>query len=241
MHGAITKLLGHPVVPIIVGFGIAMDGPGNILVRSAFIAFCGFWLCYDLATLIYRERTKPDLKWRNILFVFACSSTSLVVMASMYWLLHSHLEDQQEDVYRSLTAYASEDPNDVMESVFTFNNGGKTDIGTHQMFCSAVAVIFQNYIEFDGGKGRLERLRPNNIPIKSGGDGESAACLEELKGFEPKGGAVLCADVVVGMDYELSTEPGLGRTKKYRFVFKNGHKWHQQGVDYDRSYCPLTR
>jgi len=52
---AIKGVLEHPVVPIVVGTAVAVDGPGNIMLRSIFLGGCGVWLCYDMGVRLWQQ------------------------------------------------------------------------------------------------------------------------------------------------------------------------------------------
>jgi Fe2+ or Zn2+ uptake regulation protein len=61
--GALRALLQHPFIPILVGLGVAMDGPGHNSVRRIFLAVCGLWLWYDLHHRLQAKLTSKGVPW----------------------------------------------------------------------------------------------------------------------------------------------------------------------------------
>lgn len=232
------KVTPNPVWGIMVATFIAFSGRGELLLRSVGMLFIVFWLAIDFWNWLLTKHY--GWRWMTI---FGTSITNLMLIAmmgTMWWWMNGKLKDQQEDVYQHLNgnAFLQANGDVMMDSMFSFNNGGETDIAKHQMFCVPIVIVTPDRRQVDNRMRNLhlQFLRASDIPLKAGGDGESAPCLQ-LIGISP----ILCADVIVGIDYELSTQLDIKKRKEVRFVLdaRTGTQWHQQGVDYRESYCPL--
>src|SRR6266851_2084003 len=113
----IKRILDHPLTPLLVGAGVTLDGPGNIVVRSGFLGFCGLWLCYDLGIRLWEKKWR--LHWKIISFSVIWCATFIAVMFAMRWLLTLKLEEFQQDAFMHLEGhmFAGADP---IDSLFTF-------------------------------------------------------------------------------------------------------------------------
>lgn len=232
----VRKILDHPVVPIVVGAGVAIDGPGNISIRSAFLAFCGLWLCYDVFIRLREKQWR--FHWKSIVFSLVFCTTFVCVMLLMQWLLTVKLEEFQQDAFMHLDGhlYAGSNP---IDSVFTFTNGGKTDMMEHKVLCGVKAVDYQGNKILVADQ-RFTIIQDSQVPLRhGGGDGQSVACLNKLAGDEHE---LTCADLVFRYQYVIDTDPTAWKEKSFRFAAHRDAgrlEWHQELVDKPTSTCDV--
>lgn len=210
-----------------------MDGPGNIVIRSVFVAACALWASIDVGIVVWR---KP---WNSLWKPSAiCAFASVVLIATMYvmgWLLRGKLTEQQEDVFRGLKAVVYLPPSgNPMDSMFKITNDSGTEVGRHQLFCGVNLIVFEGEnITWRGGAGTI--IHDSSIPLAPGGDAQSDACLAHTIG----GVRARCADITLRIDYVLTTQPADIRSKSFRFVSRetDGFVWHQQPIGAALSHC----
>lgn len=78
-------------------------------------------------------------------------------MFIMMWLLSSRLQEQQEDVFQNLEAFAFLPPSGEPEfSVFTIRNGGKVPIERHQIRCREHLIVGNHGTSTISGGGVTE-------------------------------------------------------------------------------------
>ena len=145
----------------------------------------------------------------------------------------------QEDSYRNLIVEAYMPPDmKIADSVFTIRNNGRVGIGKHEVSCFVPYLAAENGVVMFEKDAKTLVIWPEALPIRAGGDAESDSCLKPLRNNNGEPLAV-CADLVLQVDYELESQPGVTRQKKFRFVFREseGPNWHQYPLEYKGSYC----
>lgn len=203
------KISLHGVVPVIIGAAATLTGYFDMYVRSAAVMICAGWFCIDVG--VWLAQTKS--KFKEPIFGLCCGFICCLGMGTMYWFLISTLQEQQEDVYQHLSARAElPAPGDAMSSFFVISNGGKTRIGVLDT-CGIHLIVGEN-------KGFLARFGildfTNGGSLGPGGEALSTQCFNKLP--FPFVGPVACADVEIGVQYSLETQPAIRREKFFRFV-----------------------
>ena len=236
-------------MPTVVGFGIAIDGPGNVFLRSIFLAVCGLWLCYDIAVFLLAKPWK--FSWKAICFCTLTCVTFVLVMLTMHWLLATKLEELQAEAFARLDGHmvAGTDAN---EPIFTFRNGGvaeQTDMPKHQIVCSIKIATYGV---------RRAPMRPEvqfqhtDIPIQDsdvnlahgGGDGESISCLSLVSAIATKTWELTCADLLLEFRYVIASDPINWQSKQFRFGTRldGDHlEWFQEPVHQTANGCPSAK
>ncbi len=236
----LRKFLMHPLVAILLGWGIALDGPGNIRARSCFFTLCCLWAVYEIWQSLSRSRIAKE--WRNSLFAFLCCLIFTAEMGTMYWLLANRLEEIEQQTFQSLTPKAVPASGNILESVFTFTNESGGDIGDRIVTCSDIYVTWSDgrFIHDPGGASTGKHY---NYPLKAQGDAYSSQCLFHAlawSNFSATG--ISCVDVTVTLDYALIDQPDIKKSKSHRFVAMQGggadFRWADATVGNPVSYCP---
>jgi hypothetical protein len=207
------RLLEHPILPILAGVLVAWDAAGNIQVRSGTLLLLLCWLTWDLWK--YTGEKHADWRKRNIIFCLSCDIAAVATMGGMYWLLHSKLEELQEDTKRNLTTSVQMPAtDDAQDTYFTLTNGGKTPIN-HQDYCGIHLIVGQ--ISQSVGSLSIEAA-PTKEPLGTG-ESRSVQCLSNPFVFNISNvGAISCADVEFWTDYTLTTDASKHNKKYFRFV-----------------------
>lgn len=186
------------------------------------------------------------LSW--IVFVYLCkihASTkrlkviSICSVTLLFGLLGGRIAVVERDQVRNKLEISANWPPDgePFHAVFSFSNGSDLDLGKHQVFCSPTRVVSDKYWVLDFSQGAsYTPVYPVQFELRAG-QSQSDVCLGDLF----KIGKVVCADILVGMDYEISGLPFLKDKKEVRFVFvpNKSNGWVKEPIDYKGSYCAL--
>ena len=235
----VKKILDHPLTPLLVGAGVTIEGPGNIVVRSGSLLFCGLWLCYDIGIRLRKKAWR--LHWKIITFSIAWCVTFVCVMLVMKWLLSLKLEELQSDAYEKLSVTALMPPGAATNpdpTLFSVVNGGKTEFATYQIVC----VI--NYLQHDKVVFRahppldetFQQLARSSNHLGAHGGSDSASCLEKYV----ISANFVCADVTVKVNYTLESEITEQKSKRFRFATagNNGaYEWVSKNPSDSETYC----
>jgi hypothetical protein len=237
MRGTFKRISGHGTVPLIIGLLLAATGSSAMLFRFVGLLVCALWLSLDIGIWLSKSTFSKFVK--HWLFCAATCLCFVLAMRAMEGILISALTEEQDDVFQKLTAIATVPPSgETSKSFFTFTNGGKTDIGMHQVSCNVGRIIsISNKSVWTGSPdSSVFEDFPINFPIRSGGDAQSTTCLYRLfKDWEP----ISCADVRVRIRYSLVTQPTLIKQKEFRFVMQKilDQNWHPEPVDLPEPFC----
>lgn len=165
-------------------------------------------------------------------------------------LYQHHLEKEQEDAFRNITADARMPPsNDGFQSTFTVTNGSGLSVGKHNVTCVMNLIVGANKASIRGmtatmdpsGKFMaLNATEPTYIqsPLEPGGS-DSETCLAS---FEFPSGAD-CLDVTILFTYFLVSQNDSRRVKTFRFTARRGGRignslvWDKQSVNLSPSPC----
>jgi hypothetical protein len=229
------KTMGHPIVPIIIGWWVAADGPGDIVVRSSALIFIFVWFAVDVWPITAQFRA-----WRQIIFSFVVCSVGILLMVTMRWLLVQQLENQQSNTLSELkmATYVPRPEKgsfDLRRTVFTVTNNGEYPLTTQSVSCFLRRARDQSldlYLDYELLHLKsAEHLQPR-------GDAASFTCF----GSQPYSIShrVNCADVVVSFRYSIDSQPLDFRTKSWRFGSTDSDPsvWFQFPLDTPGSPCP---
>jgi hypothetical protein len=251
------SVINHPIVPILLGAVVALDGTGNIIARGAALLACGLWFSFDIGRKIFEKSSAGY--WRSII----CGSVSGVTFISigyiMQWLLLAKLDEQRTDVYQHLTGnhyLLSNAYDDPMFTMFSVTNGGKVDISkNHQMTCYTRSAVgnddTSHFANFTSGYFNHKmayypgfnsvRLPPSDSLVRSSGDSEATPCLS----YYHFAHGARCVDMTLIFSYSLETQPDFTQQKLFRYVaIKGGHgefAWSGEPVDDQRNFCAVFR
>lgn len=234
MATLLRTAINHPVVPVIMGGLVALDGPGNVVVRSAALIFCAAWFCYDIGQEIYRRPWQKA--WKFISFSALCVVITLVTIFTVRWMLESKLEEIRKEVDSHLTGTMQLSSSGIpSEAIFSIVNSSNSTIPDYAFMCRInLATYGKGDIVLEDVKERLI-MRQGKPPLGPHGDGESVQCMSGLVNL-----SLYCADVTVNYDYVIETEPGVWYRKLFHFVTRsvNGKfDWYIQPAMMIHSPC----
>ena len=233
MREHFKKVSRHGTIPILLGAAVAATGHSQMFVRSLAVILCAIWFSLDVG--VWVSATEWKRQYKAMVLCIASSLLCCLSMAVMYWFLLSTLEDQQTDV----AAHLSVQPfmpksGDVFKMGVTVMNGSATDINDHQVICWVMRL---NMLP----RGGIRHIGLTTMPVeitnlKAYGDAETSYCLSMM----PLQGTPSCADVVVEVEYSLSTQPTIRTSRSIRFVAKGeDFSWHPQALNNLKGdYCP---
>jgi hypothetical protein len=179
------------------------------------------------------------LKW-NILI------TALIVvsvLACLSAMRQDQRQSEQSDVHDRLSAEISLPASKAnLDSTFTIRSNGHHEIGKHSLFCRIVlgvaphTEISNNSIAYDA---------ETDNPLEPGGDAESQSCIKNasVKFMVGPDTFLSCMDVIVGIQYSLTSQPDANKEKEFRFVSESdrGYVWSQQPLSLKQSPCESSR
>jgi hypothetical protein len=233
-------LASHPVVPIVMGTLMTLDGPGNIGVKAGTIFACAGWLSIDLWQVfrrLFEGRSEAAARWKNTLYCLSCSLIGLLAVRPAYWLLGQHFEEEQSVVRQYLNAEAITPPQvSPMDTAFTVANPSNHTIGQHNMMCYA------NLVTRDGGIPYLQNIllasKFFKTELSADGGKQTYDCLSHVL-LDISREDVGCLDVTLLFDYTLADQPDLTLTKYFRFVSTRagGFIWQAQNTDDPTEFC----
>lgn len=185
----------------------------------------------------------------------------LFVVAEYSWDMHigslaakaaqAQKDADQKEVYLSLMGQMEYGMNtDPLNSVFTYTNNSSLQIVLDQISVESRQLSFGN--ERNPLIGELDHdkfdLAMNGQIIEGGGDGQTDALLKRIaaknmgnsSAYVEISHPLSCADLIVEMDYRLTTQPNLKRSKSFRYVTeptRTGPKWEKIALDSSGSLC----
>jgi hypothetical protein len=182
---------------------------------------------------------RENVKW-NILV------TALIVvsvLACLSAIRQDQRQSEQNDVYDALSAKISLPASKVnLDSTFTIRSNGHHEIGKHTLFCRIISGVAQhseitnNSVAYDAG---------TDNPIEPGGDAQSQSCIKKasMKFMVSPDPFLSCMDVVVGIQYSLTSQPDASKQKEFRFVSESDrdYVWYQQPLSLKQSPCERFR
>ena len=84
----LKRVVANPVIPLIVGAGVALTGRGYIF-RSAVVFLCWIWFSIDIGRMIYAQPWQRHEK--SISFAFLSGIVLVITMLCMWWFLKEFL------------------------------------------------------------------------------------------------------------------------------------------------------
>ncbi len=228
MRGPFKTISGQGTIPIIIGAATAATGHSQMLVRSAAVIICAIWLSLDVG--IWISDTNWSKFWRGITFCASASFLCCSAMGIMFLFLSSTLEDQRADTSNHLTVQIYPEL-EVMNTVFSMTNGGSETIGSHQLLCRIITLVFKNN---SGISEMISKILESNSEMNPG-DSQSDACLSNFKSFP-----IVCADIVVTLSYQLVNQVGIPQEKDLRFVgYGDSFRWIPEPTSSRGTYCKV--
>jgi hypothetical protein len=193
----IKTVSAHPLTPVIVGWAIALDGPGNIVVRSYALGICCLWLCGDV--WMWLRGKEWTFFWKSIAICIVWGISWYVSLNMMMWMLSVKLDEFQNDASQNLSAQAILPPGGMvpMATIFTVKNSSRQTFSAYEMVC----VI--NYLQYDHVVFRekpptdevfTRKAKVSKFPMAPGGE-DSDSCLEKYINVPPN--LFTCADVTL--------------------------------------------
>jgi hypothetical protein len=239
MKNAFKLATAHPLTPLLLGYVMTIDGPGNVVLRGYGLGICCLWLVIDVF-LWLKDREWPQYR-KNMIFSVVWLLCWTATLLTMRWLLKLKLEEFQTDVYENLKVVPTLPPgaNSPAPTLWTVANDGKTDIATYQMRCvinrlQYDLVVIQGHPPGDDTFSKI--AMDSTVPLSAGGGSNSASCLENYVQAPPLG----CADVTIKISYTLSTDLRTEKLKQWRFAtIENGgtYNWISKNPNDRETYC----
>jgi hypothetical protein len=249
----VKNAIKHPVIPLLVGGAVALEGSGNVIVRGAALLLCGAWFSYDVGCDIFKKSWKL---WRGVVLGAICGGAFISIGYVMQWLLRTKLEEQRNDVYQHLTSghdVLSVVYGDPMSTMFSVTNGGLYDISkNNQLTCYVKYAAGNNektHVDnFTSGylnkkmhyyPGFDSVIMPRAESILKSGDTESSPCLSYLHFVE----GTRCVDMTLIFSYALETQPNLQQKKMFRLVTvrdsRGEFRWSGEPLEDQRNFCDV--
>jgi hypothetical protein len=229
-------------IPLFFGLGVTLALANRFAMAYAFFVLfavwgIAYWLTSDWLGKKRSWLTVEEGKKARFYFYYEIGGTLGIIALAVgfiWWTYSIKEQFEQDDVFQKLSVIAYLPPaEDVFSSSFTVTNGGGNAIAEHQIYCGIKRITTSHW-------NAIENLPAGIFPTTSSlsayGDAQSDECLS---GFG-NAGKVVCADVILGIDYQLLTQPGVIKNKRWRFVNRGGNDqvWHQQPIDFSGNYCP---
>jgi hypothetical protein len=183
-------------------------------------------------------KSKTGRTWRRVV---ALAVTALVVAFGGYFAWKEAVEEVVEDVSKNIDGSVSLYPDNAFASMFSFTNESGHDIVSKNISC----VVYEAYLEQQNWMRRVTFLDDSSFLIKAGKDTRSTECLKPLLKQLPVFGTsnILCADVAVSMDYQLTEFPYPAENKQRRFLIRRtsaGYVWSLEAVSAKTGFCSGT-
>lgn len=225
-EGSFHKLWAHWVISIIVGTGVTYSGPDEVLIRSVFLAVMLVVIVVDTWMVALKQRP------RNYTFASIASVVLVLIFAGLgFWTHRVDLTNRLAEARDGLT-FSVQAASDPWDSIFTITNNSGQVIGAHRTFCSIVGLRTKNNVTL----GNSLVQGPQTASPLEPGTSDSWTCLESVGGKLP----LVCADIVVRVDYKFPVGSTAERIKRDRFVaLWDGQRflWGKQQVNDPTSYC----
>jgi hypothetical protein len=229
----VPKIVLHPLWGIAVATLIVASGTRyGLFLRSCGLVFVALWLAADLWAWLL-----PKKMWWKFAVGWTGTSTLLILsMLGMKQFMIQILHDQRANVREHLdSSYVVPKSGDLAKTLFTFTNGGSTAIAAnHQIYCGVNLLVFGESatasVIQDGGIINRQAIP---FAINPQSDSQSEECFEHLLGLK-----VICADLTLGMEYALDTQPDIPQHRCFRWIGVQGDGvWYKQSINMPHSKC----
>ena len=177
---------------------------------------------------------------------------SLLISASYGWHIQrvavaesSVLKSQtieRELVHQLLTATMNYEPGDnLAESSFIYTNGSAIPIKVNEISILTNKLIFQRGSRVDHAY-LIWRIPQGNTEIDAGGDGQSDPILQRIlpQALPIANRLLVCADLKIGVNYSLISQPTIPQSKYFRFATrpgKTGLRWLKEDIQSSHDFC----
>jgi hypothetical protein len=237
------KILEHPIVPILLGWWVGADGPGDIHKRSYALLALFIWFSWSVWQGLSRSENRWHLRNRNFIFSISFTIVAVLMMWLMMTMLQSVLDAQQGDVFNNLQAKIDLPASEInLDSTFTITNNSHNEIGAHALFCQVIKGIAQ-HTDMENTSAVVGP--ESDEPLEPGGDAQSESCLNgpSIKYIVGPDPLLACMDALIGIQYSLTSQPKIIKQKAFRFVSEIGkdYRWYPEPLSMKQSPCTNPR
>jgi hypothetical protein len=224
------------IIPLCFATGVGMALAQQFGMAYIFFILSGTWcICYWLTSDVLKERKreldskkvkKTPVEWRLKHRSYICLKwlvTMLIIVVAggfTFWtrdikssVIAEKLLAERKDAYDHLEikplVMAPGAP--MQDFAVEVNNGGGENIGDHVVNCWTVSLWDAHHNGFEGAN--FSSPSSYSRGLLEGGDKETVKCMTILRMDAP----VVCADIMVEIEFPVSSQPTIKMTKPFRF------------------------